>query len=49
MISSHLHLGLFWSGFQIKCAYAFLMLVMRTTCPAHLTLLDLIILTFGET
>jgi hypothetical protein len=36
--------GLFRSGFPIKILYAFLFAPIRATCPAHLVLLDLIIL-----
>jgi hypothetical protein len=47
-LSTHLHLGLpsglFPSGFSTKILYAFRFSHMRATCPAHLILLDLIIL-----
>jgi hypothetical protein len=48
MCSSHLRLGLLSdhspSGFPTKILYAFLILPMRPTCPAHLIFLDLITL-----
>jgi hypothetical protein len=51
--SSHLRLGLpsgfFHSGFPTIIPYAFLVSLIRATCPAHLILLDLILLImFGE-
>jgi len=41
--------GLFLSDFPIRLLYAFLIVPMRVTSPAHLILLDLIALVlFGE-
>jgi hypothetical protein len=53
ILSSHLCLGfpsgLFPSGFPTKICYTFLISLMHTTSPAHVILLDLIILIiFGE-
>jgi hypothetical protein len=43
-LSLSLHSGNFLSGFPINIPYAFLFSPIRGTCPAHLILLDLIIL-----
>ena len=41
---AYLHSGLFLSGFPTESIFS----LIRATCPAHLTLLDLIVLIFGE-
>jgi hypothetical protein len=47
-VSSHLRLGLpsglFPSAHSTKNPYTFLFVIIRTTCPAHFILLDLITL-----
>jgi hypothetical protein len=53
MLFIHLRLGLpsglFTSGFPTNNLYTFLFSLIRATCPAHLVLLDFIILiTLGE-
>jgi lysylphosphatidylglycerol synthetase-like protein (DUF2156 family) len=53
ILSSHLHQGLltgfFPSWFLINILYAYLISPMRSTCPAHTTVIHLItLITFGE-
>jgi hypothetical protein len=49
---THLRLGLFSglfpSGFPINILYSFLFTRIRATCPAHLILLDLVVLIILE-
>jgi hypothetical protein len=48
ILSTHLRLGLssglFPSGLPINILYAFIFCSIRATCPAHLTILNLIVL-----
>jgi hypothetical protein len=52
ILSSHVRLrlacGIFRCGFPTTILYTFLTSPMRTTCPVHHILLDLILIIFGE-